>query len=81
MKKSAQKPSQRAVLLISFPPNAPGLPRAIFQATCGPVQASVTAPLVSSTLPVAISPASPHQMLTVQTLFLKVVSTTRRVCG
>ena len=69
-KKSAQKPSQIPALLISLPPKAPGYPRAIFHATCGPVQASVTAPLWSSTWPVAISPALPHQTLTVQLPFL-----------
>ena len=36
------------------------------QATWGPVHASVTAPVASSTLPVAISPAAPDQTLTVQ---------------
>src|SRR5690349_14203579 len=80
-KKSAQKPSQSGTLLTSLPPKAPGEPRAIFHATCGPAQASVTAPLVSSTLPVATSPALPHQTLTVQTFFLKVVSTVRFVSG
>jgi hypothetical protein len=39
------------------PPNAPSLPRAIVQATCGPVQASVTRLVTSSTFPLAISPA------------------------
>jgi hypothetical protein len=53
--------------LIFSPPNAPRPPRAIFHATCGPVHASVTAPLASSSLPVAISPASPDHTFTVQT--------------
>jgi hypothetical protein len=43
--------------LIRVPPNAPLPPRAIVQATCGPVQASVTAFVTSSTLPFATSPA------------------------
>jgi len=41
-------------------------PRAIVQATCGPVHASVTAPVTSSTLPFAISPASLSETLTSQ---------------
>ena len=50
--------------LIFFPPNAPDCPRAIAHATCGPVHASVTAPVRSSTRPVAISPAGPDQTFT-----------------
>ena len=34
--------ARRGRLLICVPPNAPSSPRAIFHATCGPVQASVT---------------------------------------
>ena len=46
------------------PPNAPGLPRAIPHATCGPVHASVTCAVASSTRPVATSPALPHHTFT-----------------
>ena len=42
IRKTAQNPSHTGRLLIRFPPNAPGTPRAIFHATCGPVHASVT---------------------------------------
>jgi hypothetical protein len=41
-------------------------PRAIVQATCGPVHASVTAFVTSSTLPFAISPALGSKTLTFQ---------------
>jgi hypothetical protein len=41
-------------------------PRAIVHATCGPVQASVTALVTSSTLPFAISPAFASKTLTFQ---------------
>ena len=60
---TAESPSHTGHEVRSFPPNAPGLPRAIFQATCGPVHASVTAPR-SVTLPVAISPARPEYTCT-----------------
>ena len=53
-RKTAQSPSHTAGRLMSLPPNAPGPPRAIFQATWGPVQASVTLPVSSSTRPSAI---------------------------
>ena len=66
IRKTAQKPSQTSRLLIFLPPNAPDPPRAIFHATCGPVQASVTAPLASSTRPLAISPALPDHTPTSQ---------------
>ena len=52
-----QNPSQTEVLLIFAPPNAPLPPRAIFQATCAPVHASVMRAARSSTRPDAISPA------------------------
>src|SRR3954453_7612189 len=52
--------------LIFAPANAPLYPRPIFHATCGPVQASSTTPLASSTRPSAISPALPDQIFTVQ---------------
>ena len=42
--KTTQNPSQIGLLLIFFPPNAPGPPRAIPHATCGPVNASLTVP-------------------------------------
>ena len=45
-RKTTQKPSQIGTLLICLPPKAPSPPRAIFHATCGPVQASVTSPLL-----------------------------------
>ena len=48
------------------PPNAPLPPRAIVQATWGPVHASVTAPRTSSTMPLAISPALVSDTLTSQ---------------
>ena len=51
--------SQTEYELIVVPPKAPGPPRAIPQATCGPVQAEVTTPVASTTVPVAISPAGP----------------------
>jgi hypothetical protein len=41
-------------------------PRAIVHATCGPVHASVTAFVTSSTLPFAISPAFLSKTLTFQ---------------
>ena len=52
-------------LLIADPPNAPGDPRAIPHATCGPVNASLTVPVESTTVPWAISPAAPHEIWTV----------------
>src|SRR3954454_2370889 len=63
---TAQNASQTAGLLIVVPPKAPLEPRAMRQATWGPVHASVTAPVRSSTVPVAISPAAPDQTFTVQ---------------
>ena len=63
-KKSAQKVSQSQTPLIVFPPNAPAPPRAIDQATCGPVQASFTSPVRSSTFPSTIWPALPDQAFT-----------------
>ena len=56
-KKTRQKAPQTQGLLIVVPPKAPGEPRAIPQATCGPVHASVTSPVASTTVPWAISPA------------------------
>ena len=53
-RKITHRPSQIGRLLIWRPPNAPLVPRAIFQATCGPVQASVIVPVASSTRPEAI---------------------------
>jgi hypothetical protein len=41
-------------------------PRAIDQATCGPVHASVTTRVTSSTFPFAISPALLSETLTFQ---------------
>src|SRR5947207_8776461 len=75
-RKATQNASQTPTLLISLPPNAPLPPRAIFQATCGPVHASVTVFVASSTRPVATSPAGPDQILIVQLRYfeLKVVS-------
>ena len=64
-RKTRQNAPQIQGLLIAVPPKAPGEPRAIPQATCGPVHASTTLPSASSTLPSAISPASPHQIFTV----------------
>jgi hypothetical protein len=52
------------VLLIVLPPNAPAPPRAIVQATCGPVHASLTRPVPSSTFPSTIWPASPDHAFT-----------------
>jgi len=52
--------------LIRVPPKAPLPPRAIVQATWGPVHASVTTFLTSSTLPFAISPAFVSKTLTFQ---------------
>ena len=63
-KKSAQKVSQSQTPLIVLPPNAPAPPRAIDQATCGPVQASFTSPVRSSTFPSTIWPALPDQAFT-----------------
>ena len=51
--------------LIVLPPNAPAPPRAIVHATCGPVQASFTRPVSSSTLPSTIWPASPDHAFTI----------------
>jgi len=42
-------------------------PRAIGHATCGPLHASRTRPLRSSTVPSATSPAAPENTLTTQT--------------
>src|SRR5206468_495154 len=53
-RKVRHTPSQLGRLLVWLPPNAPLVPRAIFHATCGPVQASVTVPVRSSTRPDAI---------------------------
>ena len=64
-KKIRQNASHTGRLLIRAPPNAPGTPRAIFQATCGPVHASVTVAVWSSTLPTATSPAFPDHTPTV----------------
>ena len=47
-----------------FPPNAPCRPRAICQATCGPVRTSDTRPVVSSIITWAICPASPDHAFT-----------------
>src|SRR5439155_23428398 len=68
IRKEAQNPSQMGRLLISLPPKAPLYPRAIFQATCGPVQASVTTPVASCTRPVATSPTL---SIEVQTLIVQ----------
>jgi len=65
-KKTTQRPSQTYQVLSVLPPKAPVRPRAIFQATCGPVHASATRPLVSSTMTSAICPASPDHALTTQ---------------
>ena len=46
------------------PPNAPSSPRAIFQATCGPVQASVTTPCGRRPCRGRSGPASSDQTLT-----------------
>ena len=69
IRKTAQNASQTPRLLIFLPPNAPGPPRAMRHATCGPVQASVTMPVVSSTRPVAISPAGPDHTFTSQSTY------------
>ena len=45
MMNARQNPPQTHGLLIFLPPNAPGDPRSIPHATCGPVHASTTAPL------------------------------------
>src|SRR5829696_8970939 len=57
-RKTAQNESQIHGSLI-LRPNAPSYPRAIFHATCGPVQASVTRTEESSTRARTIWPASP----------------------
>jgi hypothetical protein len=44
-KKTPQKASQIERLFSFVPPKAPGEPRAIFHATCGPVHASTTLPV------------------------------------
>src|SRR5436190_8519377 len=75
-RKTPQNASQTERLLIFVPPNAPGDPRAIVHATCGPVHASRTVPVASSTLPVAISPAAPDQTLTVHAPSENVASVT-----
>ena len=77
----AESPSHTGHDVRSFPPNAPGLPRAIFQATCGPVHASLTAPR-SVTVPVAISPARPDQTWTAHVRALRSnVASVARLCG
>ena len=63
-RKTAQNESQSHMPLIVRPPNAPAPPRAIVQATCGPVHASRTRPEPSSTLPSTICPASPDHTFT-----------------
>jgi hypothetical protein len=80
-RKTAQKAPQIHGSLIAEPPNAPGEPRAIPHATCGPVHASTTAPLESSTVPCAISPAAPHQIFTVHwPVFAEYVSSSTSPC-
>src|SRR5262249_61402693 len=74
IRNAAQSPSQTEYELIFVPPNAPGPPRAIPQATWGPVYAVSTAPVASSIVPVAISPAFPEKTFTVQTPFAKLES-------
>ena len=64
-KKAAQNASQSHIPLIVLPPKAPAPPRAIVHATCGPVHASRTAPVLSSTFPSTICPASPDQAFTI----------------
>ena len=71
---SAQNESHNQGSLIFAPPNAPFVPRAIPHATWGPVNASVTSPLASSTVPFAISPAAPDHTFTVQSPRLYVAS-------
>ena len=66
MRKTRQNAPQTHGSLMRVPPKAPLMPRAIPHATCGPVHASSTTPLASSTRPWAISPAFSHQILTVQ---------------
>ena len=82
-RKTRQNAPQIHGLLIAVPPKAPGDPRAIPHATCGPVHASVTARVESSTVPCAISPAAPHQILTVQSPVFEsyVTSWLRPECG
>ena len=82
-RKTRQNAPQTHGLLIAVPPNAPGEPRAIPHATCGPVHASVTSPVASTTVPWAISPALPHQILTVQSLVFRsyVALWVRPECG
>ena len=70
-RKAAQKPSQTGRLLIFLPPKAPLPPRAIAQATCGPVKASVTIALRSSTRPPAICPALPDQTFASQSRYFE----------
>ena len=67
-KKTAVSDHQISPLLI-LRPNDPFAPRAIVQATWGPVHASVTRPVASSTLASTTWPASSRldQTLTVQT--------------
>ena len=82
-RKTTQNAPHTHGLLIAVPPNAPGEPRAIPHATCGPVHASLTAPVASTTVPCAISPAVPHQIFTVHSLVFGsyVASWLRPECG
>src|SRR3954469_9780744 len=68
IRNARQNASQTPTLLISLPPKAPSQPRAIFQATWGPVHASVTTPVASWTRPVATSPTL---SIEVQTLIVQ----------
>jgi hypothetical protein len=81
-RKAAQKPSQIHGSLI-FRPNAPSYPRAMFQATCGPVHASSTVCVESVTFTSAISPASPVvQTSTVQRpVFVSYLASVVRLLG
>jgi len=80
-KKRTQNVPQTSGLLIFSPPKAPGPPRAIPHATCGPVKTSVTRPVSSAILACAIWPALPDHALNVQTPSLKVDSVTRPFVG
>ena len=60
----AEARARRTACRSVLPPNEPSPPRAIFHATCGPVHASVTGRVVSSTTACATCPASPDQTFT-----------------
>ena len=63
-RKTRQKASHTYGFWSVFPPKEPSPPRAIFHATCGPVHASFTTPVRSSTTACTTCPARPDHAFT-----------------